>query len=363
MTDEEVSNVKDAAEIIKTYKTMYEKQKEYNANSIIQRLDPYAIKTLVLTYYVDNNFVPTNVLDTNTELSAIIGVYASHLSKDSIYANISEKVDKTVSPAYYREVITIDTESSANGVFSITVYALSQDALSQIGEILKSEIDETTSFVVDTYGDISLKLTSEVIKNTIDADMATVQQENIQKMTDITAAIKTEESAFTGNQLNYLRALVHEGHTTGTNVAKFVFIGAVLGAVLAAGLYCIKYCTSDSIKTFEEFEGRFGINAINLNSELAATKISILAKQANMKSIAVLTDSNLDVSELISFVSDVEISVVDGVTSNKNAMRDMVSYDGVVIAFKVGESSKNTIADEIRLCKDYKVSILGGVAI
>lgn len=366
MNEEEIQAVNDAAKIISSYRDMYARQKEYNKNSIYQRLDPYAIKTLVLTYYVDNHFqISYPVISENNDLIAIIQTYVSVLEQEDLYNQMSEKVDNSIAPAYYREVVTVDTEDAVNGIFSITVYAHESDVLKEIGEFIKTSLENKTNDIQEAYGSVDLTLTGEIYKDTISTEVSNSQQENLEKMTTISKAIVTEESSFSGDQLAYLKALVHEDNILKVSFVKYIATSALIGIILIVFCYVLQYLLSSTVKTKDECETILDASSLGDADDIISTRIGILAKKNSAKTIAIIANANDGISDLAnkvidSFDSDIEIKIIDSIDKS-DAVSDLASSDFAIIAVKTKKTNRKQLINEVLLCRDYGIPVFGGI--
>lgn len=362
MTQEEIDNVKDAAEIINNYRAMYKTQKEYNENSIYQNLNPYSVDALKLSYYIDNHYrVSYPVIEESNNLIPIIQAYISSFSEDAFYEDLAKAVGEEGNPTYVKELVSIDTEEKDSGVLTITIYASSNDLLVKMGDHIKAAITEKQSEIAEVYGDHDIILASESAGKIVDSLMAEAQSKNVERLTTITTNIANEEKLFTGNQLTFLKYLIHEELDEKVSIPKYVVLGLFVGFFLTVVFYSIKYVLSGTVKTENELATLLGVSyfgKIGKNDELVASKITNAASISSCNSIAVISDSNSDILQKMVKTLPNAVLVVD-IINNKDAFEEFTKYDGVVFAEKLKSSSRKKVIKNKEICSFANKKMLG----
>ncbi len=364
MTQEEIDDVKDAAEIINNYRAMYKTQKDYNENSIYQNLNPYSVDALKLSYYIDNHYkVSYPVIEESNNLIPIIQAYISSFSEDAFYEELAKAVGEEGNPTYVKELVNIDTEEKDAGVLTITIYASSNDSLVKMGDFIKAAIIEKQSEIADVYGDHDIILASESAGKIVDTRMAEAQSKNVERLTTITINIANEEKLFTGNQLTFLKYLIHEELDEKVSVPKYVILGLFVGSLLTAVFYCIKYVLSGTVKTENELArllGTSSLGEISKNVDLVTSVINNSASFNGCTSIAVISDSDSDtLQKMVKSLPNAVLAV--DIINNKEAFEKFVKCDGVVFAEKLKGSSRKRLIKNKEMCSFANKKILGFV--
>ena len=371
LTEESIRDVENAAKIITSYRTIYKTQKDYVDNSIYQNLDPYAINSIVLSYYIDNGYkVSYPIIAEQNKLIPMAQMYASVLQDDDFYENLTKELDLSIDPAYLAEIISVNIGSedssfaSDSGIFVVTVYANTDELLTSVAEYIKQALSDKTEEVVALYGNHELLLSSEVEKTVIDTVVAEKQQENLNSLTKITASIKTVEAGFSGNQLTYLRYLVHESVPEETNMLKGFIVGAMIGAVLSVLFVVFKYLFSNTIKTVNELEQLIGVASfgeLTDNNDFIVAKISNAMKNSESKKLAIVAQVENDIiKELMEQLKMEAILSIDPL-NDKNAFEALVSCDSAIFIESLRLSKFDDVVAKKSICEDSQIKILGSI--
>lgn len=372
MTKEEISDVKSAASIIGEYRVMYNSQKAYNENSIYQKLDPFDIKTATLKYYVDNDYkISYPVISETNNLIPIVQTYVSVLSKDAIYERMSSEVDSKITPLYFSEMVSVDTENlQGEGLFVVTVMADTNERLEKMVAIVKDELRGSTESIVETYGAHTLTLAFETIKSDSNSAVYDQQQLNIQKLTTITKAISDTEATFSGDQLSYLKGLIHEELQEKVSVVKFTVIGALFGFLIVACVVIFRYFISGTVKTSKEIESTYGIEVLGTigkkkdETDIINTKLGIWANKKGVKDLCLVIDGDFaDEIKGKVIVDDVNIVEVVNVENNSESLKKMAKSSAIVLVEKLNVSKTKDVLFISNYTKQYEIPIVGAVTL
>ncbi len=363
MTQEEIDNVKDAAEIINNYRSMYKVQKEYNEKSIYQNLNPYDVSTLTPSYYVDNHYkVSYPIISESNNLVPIVQTYISVFTEDSFYEGLAEFVDGVDNSTYIRELIKVNTEEKNSGVLIVTVYANTDEMLAKIGEFIKTTVADRQSEIAEVYGEHDIILASESTGKTVDTDMAEAQNKNVERLTTLATNISNEENLFSGNQLTFLKYLVHEELDEEISIVKYVVFGLFVGFVISFVVYCVKYLTSGAVKTENELATILGVTSlgkIGNDEEYTSSRISNAAFVNDCESVAIVADKHIDSLEgIVNSIKPNAVLVID-VLNDKKAFDEFVKCNGAVLVEEPKKTSRKQLRAKKRLCVSSDVKILG----
>ena len=362
MTQEEIDNVKDAAEIINNYRAMYKTQKEYNENSIYQNLNPYSVDALKLSYYIDNHYkVSYPVIEESNNLIPIIQAYISSFSEDAFYEELAKAVGEEGNPTYVKELVNINTEEKESGVLTITIYASSDDLLAKMGEYIKTSITEKQTEIAEVYGEHDLILASESAGKIVDTLMAEAQSKNVERLTTITTNIANEEKLFSGNQLTFLKYLIHEELDENIYIPKYVVFGLLIGFVVAVALYCIKYIISGDIKTEKELSALLdstSLGELKENAEFIASKINNAVVVNGCNKVAVITEKDDEALQKVLKLLPNAV-IVPNVLNDKDSFEKFAECDSAIFAEKLKSSSRKNLIKRKEMCSAANKTILG----
>ncbi len=364
MTQEEIDNVKDAAEIIGNYRTMYLAQKEYNENSIYQNLNPYSVDTLQLSYYIDNFYqVSYPVIEENNNLISIVQAYISTFSDDSLYKDVA-KENGISDPSYVKELIVFDDTNYDSGVLTIRVYAGTDEMLKIIGDFVKTTIANKEKDIEELCGPHKITLTAEAISKTVDLTMAEQQSLNVERLTKLSTNMINEEKMFSGNQLVYLRSLVHEYSISEDSVSlpKYVITGMLLGALISALYFVIAYILNGNIKT--EYDAiktlkTTSFGDYDLGADFLASKINNDAETRTCKKIAFVCKTIDENIEKLSSLVKAETICLSDILSNKKDFEMLATCDAAVFIVELQSSNRKEALKMKAMCEKVNVKVLG----
>ena len=372
MTSEEKKAVEDAAKIIQSYRTIYKSQKDYCDNSIFQNLNPYEIKSVSLYYYIDSGYkVSYPVIAEQNTVIPMIQMYSSVLKDESFYENLVKELNMGIDPTYLSEIITMSigkTEdgdfSSDSGAFEVTFYADSDELLSNVSKYVKNAFEMKTVEVKELYGEHELILSSEVNRTVIDTTVATKQQANLDTLTKLTASIKDVENSFTGNQLLYLKFLIHEEVEETTNIFKCIVIGAIVGAAALVGFYVLKYLFTSTVKTEDELNvivERDTLGKLTENVDFLALKIKNAIDKNNAKKVAVIVDEeDEDLIRITKKVNE-DIDIAVNPLNSQESFEKLVSCDAAIIVAALKSSKVDDLFSIKSICENSQINILGTI--
>lgn len=303
----EITNVKHVAGVVNEYQQMYDAQKRYNDNSIYMRLDPTAVHTATLQYYVDNHFkIEYPVMGEANNVSAIVQAYQSKLSSEELYEQIVSAYGGEVEASYFKEVIDTDITGAGNGVLKIVLYGYDDAMVHTMAECIKGVVGAAQGEIASNFTRHDISLVNESYLVQADSHIFTEQQNNIQRLTTLNDSIIRLESTLSENELAYLLTLL-DSQTVKVNMeedeteeteeteesllndeivvipasvnASFVFLGFVLGAMIVVVFYGIQYIVDNRLKTEEEIEDYFKIQNMGcLNMQEKGERSNLIDK-------------------------------------------------------------------------------------
>lgn len=392
LTDEEIEEVEDSANLIFLYREMYDNQKEYVDNSIYQNLDAYKIPTITLTYYVDNHFqISYPAIQENNNLISIVQTYINSLSRDALFLKFQEKVDDSIDAKYYNELVVANSVGQSDGIFVVNLYYKDNTGLSIMADIVKSYMDSLYDEIFKIYGDYDIKISSETIHYTVNYTMNDRQRDNLDKISYLNSEINKLENSYVDDQLNYLQLLINEDLVEEKSVVKQAAFGAIIGALLVVVFDIIKYLFTGTIKTAKSVirivgddvdtviiadtqKSRFdrwlyslkikNDNPYLISIDELANRVNSFIADNHSSKLAIINSFNNDESmdELkLAITSDVEVIFVEGIYNSINESEKIKSCDCAILIEKVYVSKEKDIMVEKRITDDFGTMVIGVV--
>ena len=413
ITEERKDELKGVGASIKQYEAIKHSQEDYLTNSIYQNLDPFATKTIVLSYYIDNGYVRQfPVLEDNKDNTVpIVQKYVSVLQSSEFFKTLAKEV-KDVEPSYYEEIIDFDLENQASGYCEIVIYGNNDKDLTRIAEIVKDTISEAKGEVEALYGAHTVKLASENKMNTVNIDIYDAQQATAGRAKTIDSEIAALKEPLSEEELSYLEneILATEDEKAEAQAKapeskldiKMVVIGALLGIFAVVVFYAIKYMFSKKLRNAMELQTVFNVpiltsiekqdeNAkltkfdrkmnhkaidtgktfddISKMVDVVATQIKIVADKNEYKKIAIITnglDSYYEgiIDTLIKETSkNIEVVNVKDILVDTKELLSMSNASAAVLVEQLSVSKYDDIQERMKLCKEYNIDIIGSIVL
>lgn len=407
------------------YRNLYERQVDYNQNSVLMRLDPNQVYSGTLRYYV--------AAGNNTEM--VSQLYQNLLADQSVIKEIGDGAGLDCDERYIKELISVgvvdngkltvnyhgaaeDGEGTYEALQSKTIsYGVvysDQETCEKMLDIIREKVASLDQECRDKYGDYVLETVFEGTQFGINAGYLTTQKNNLDMESAHLSNIIRLESAFTDDELPYYKAvyLGREGSAgnkkeSGTEegvpeegealpviqpkdtVSRWIFVGVLLAVACWAGFYLIKYLLDRHIKYAEEVQNYYGLHligryqedgktvnvierlrekAVNKNAgsycsrEYIASAINLL----DMNSLLLVGDlEDEETSGLMQFVQRLCQKAECGsmMQNDSNALELAKGKNGIILFIKKGVSTYSEIQRELEICSLQNLHVAGAVVV
>ena len=392
----------------------------YSRESIYMQLDPLNIAQTELVYRIqaedeslaqrlgtvyENIVDSVGLYDWVEQQTGIDAAYAAELI--SVNTNLEIFVNKDV------QNVGIGSDS-----LKVTVIQKDEETCGQLAAAVSSYIEQQQNLAKE-LGNHELVLLSETSGKTISTDVMDRQIDYGNQVSDLRAGIVSAKAEFTADQQQYYDLLTWEEETkeaevdqedTTTEVQpvlaspsvskKYVLLGAVLFAFVYAGILFLAYIFNSKIRVSDELQSLYHIPQIGVvvkdskkkfildkwvddlrhygkrkfdaeqSMELAFAAVKIAAVKNKLNTIC-LMGCNLEagagsVCENLKTALEKEginVTVLDNVLYNAEAMEKIEAMTGVVLVEKAGSTLYNEIANELALLKRQDIAILGCIIV
>lgn len=267
-------------ELAYQYRQLYRKQLEYNQKSIIMQLDPNAVYTGELKYYLSAGY--------DTGLVSVL--YQSILSDKDLLTELQEASGLDCEVPYIKELIDsgVSKENDAdininnlvsditNSVASVTknafvsykVVSTSEKSCEKMIQVIREKVQELDAQCQETYAGYSAVEVADAVRKVTDNSYLNQQKSNIDQLNNYLTNVQKLENALTDEEKEYYsrkylaREYVAENEEEINPVAatttepvsrvKWIFIGIILGIFVWGILECCRYLFDGSVKTSAE---------------------------------------------------------------------------------------------------------------
>lgn len=406
ITDSALANMKTANE----YQKLYEKQIEYNQNSLIMQLNPTEMYTGTLKYYISAG--------NNTDL--ISACYQNLLLDSGIFSEICERTGlecgeeyvremvwsslsgKNVAVINYNELTDEDGGAFQSEVVTYSVIYNNPETCEKILEVLQERVARLNQECQETYGEHLQEQIYEGVRLSVDTGYITRQKTNIDAENAYITNITKIENEFTEDELAYYNALytddvkeieIEETEEAGgiqvKSLIKWLLVGIILGLFCWGGYYLLRYLFDKRVKYAEEISSYYGIHLIGRYQDGEKTLKGIDRLQEQMVNKNAGDYSNKEyLASAISLLNEKTLFMVgntedEGVAglmksiqglcqkaecgnlmqNDTDALERAKDKEGVVLFVKKGTDTHPEIQRELEICRLQKLRVVGAVVV
>lgn len=415
MPEEEVKAVNKVVRLEKEYAM----QLDYLQNSLLMTMSPYEVAVARLQYWVDTNHKTNYAGITERDVTAdIVESYINRVEDGSWQKAALEAADTETETQYFGEMIGVVDDNTS---FTIIIKYSDEEQLRKMIAVLEKELEDYQDEIASVFGVHKLSLVNESVEMTVDNDIYNLQQMRKNNLLNLENNIANYKNAFNDNQKSLYAGeiIVREEDTKTTEQteteepvittpptpqvrAKYILLGAILGAFLVCMLRAMRYILSGKLKAEDNIEGYLGIaglgcieenakeakgafgkldawidslakrNFANLSKEqqlkMIASNISLYCEKGDMKHIYLNSSVNCTqekTAELVQLLTEKGIEVKEGfsILRDAKAMEDMSRADGIVFFEQAGKSRYEDLEREIKLCREHGKMVIGMVVL
>lgn len=401
------------------YREQIDTLRNYKNTSPIFTLNPYNVKCVSLTYYIDvkeDNVeeIPFGYVDTRA--NAIGNMYKRYVTADEFVIGLLGDKLNDVGTSFARELISYSADAD---VFYLEIM-LSDDmdaesTYSKADELIRSKTKDFS--VVGDYdinllvGDISYKRKTTMLEkqNEINTQITSTEKDLNSLLKDMTPA-----QVYFFEEVHRTAKDVEDEYNLEEKVAaesvslekpmirkKFAIVGAIAGAAIVFIFIFARDMFSGKLVYESDFENVYKLKKFgsidNVNSkkkfladrmlvdirngkrkalssgeklEILGTSIALTCNAKNINKVCIASSSTLAVGkenlekikEIIS-KNKITVEVVDEIYYDSNSLSVCADCGNVIIVEAVGKSLYEEITKEIYKAKEYGIDILGAVVI
>lgn len=364
---------------------------EYQANSILQKIDPYNKWVASADVFIKMDNIQqensTNIYDSDPA-DSVLKAYESAVKKGIEIQNLSK--EKGLDLKYLKELIRVIPDYQSN---MLTVTATDTDAAGaqEILDIIIKSLKNKYSDVQQNLGEHSIIVMNQNLSTKSDPDLAETQKSRIENLTSIRqnledAKTKLEELKEPGTPtiLSSI-GLLKSG-------AKYGVLGGVVGGFLACFLISVLFCLNSKVYNSDELKTRFGIiimgSFIKKREKRAFSKFDSLLDKLEGKeyitdsavyeriaaNIGIYTEKNLlilltgtakedDINritmELKERLPDLRFESAMDMNKYPETLTKLPKADGIILIETSGVSKYNMIQNELETITSIKKNVIG----
>lgn len=413
--DYEVDPDVDASmQIASRYRELYEKQLEYNTNSVIMNLDANSFYKGELKYFI--------FAGNKTDL--LCSLYESIIDKESTLKSIRKESGLGCKDQYVRELLNygIDSEmltmnngmnlsgtgqielvddAEENGiVLQYTIVAADKASCESMTNELQNIITQETEQYQGNYGSYNFQEISNSVQRSSNTDYLSKQRSATDALNSYLTTAQKLEKEFTGDDLKYYQTVYmnqildeaeeeDEAVTTFSvkDMIKYIIVGLFLTCACWGCWFFFKYLLDNHIKDSEELSRTWGMKILGVvegtkhpfwgnymildrmfNRRTADSRIYILSMIEMLQKEHVLIcgdQNNAEIQSCKEWISGEKSGTVLGdlMSRDSKTLESSKNNDGIIYVFQLGATAYSEIVKELQVCDLQKVNVLGAVII
>lgn len=383
------------------------RNEEYRRNSVLLNLDSNSFYQRDAVWYVDTHYQvsPGLSMQNPDPINSIMSAYATLFSSEDFYSYVQENIASDIDALYLRELIFTSADENTSFV-RMTVLGATEEMADEIFEAAVRYMDGHKPQISDAVSSYDVTLIEEWGYDSSDSDApesiigvgyADYIKQKQDSFNDTLTELQNSAVEIRQEMLK-LKAPASPGSSGYLKIfAKNGIIGGVLGIVLAAAYFTIRFIARDAALSEDELRRRYGVFVLasvkrfpgKSKWQKMLSKMSGDAKrsddaeeaaglaQANIASLLeadgqeggkvllVGKDSGAlsEVERLTAGKQGGQIAAGGDIMTDKNAVETLREYENVVVVERKEETSYREIGRELEKLSLLKKNVVGLIAL
>ncbi len=370
------------------YQQLYEEQADWEKESVLLNMDPYATYTGEIRYYLQLK---------ETDNAVVFQLYSTILSVNEIYENLiaASGIDCTLRAM--QQLVSLEysvlNQQERLGLFGnrvltvqvrISAIAPSLAAIQAMLDLIDAQVQETNRYVETGYGAILReRLATPCQKDSYNWRIANERKNSTDKLSEYGTKISTIGKELTENDKNYYGYVydTEKEKTESLTWVKWALIVGVVFGMLGAGWYAVIYLLDGHVKNEDELlayglhpfavvkgsEERKKPNALDrlLMPKYRYQSDDYLAEALDVldaESIVICGDlGDADIANHAQSVAEAsqKLHVAPQMVESAKTQAKAKQADGVVLFVHLWKTKRADLEQEIRICQKIGARVLG----
>ena len=405
-------------ELAYQYRQLYRKQLEYNQKSIIMQLDPNAVYTGELKYYLtagyDTGLVSVlyqSILsdkDLLTELQEASGLDCDvPYIKELIDSGVSKENDADININNLMSNLTDSVASVTKNAFvSYKVVSTSEQSCEKMIQVIREKVQELDARCQENYAGYSAVEVADSVRKVTDNSYLNQQKSNIDQLNNYLSNVQKLENALTDEEKEFYfhkyltkefvsqdedekltTAVVDEAEPV--SKVKWLVLGIFLG-ICVWGLYgCCRYLMDGSVKTTGEVQRLTHLPVIGCYQDVTVKKNKIdqaimqlqskvigkresldyigslisAMKQGNclISSESAFTETSQVVEKLKEYCS--EMQVAEYSSKSADSLNTARNIGREILVVSTGKTKRSDLERELEVCGMQNIKVSGLIVV
>ena len=397
------------------YRIMYFQQSVYHQESYIMQMNPKAVYTGVVEYYLSagdyTNLISErcqNIINDQellAELQEILGV-----KKDMQYLQELLGCSTTVN-----NTVSVAENVSPYSVVTYTVFFVDENVCAAMLEALQEKVEEEMEGYQEKYGLYDYEAISKFVEIRRIDNFASAQKTDVDSLnTYISGYTKLENELSSEDRAYYdavylpnglkeaikngltetdeLKALLEiqevqeieevQSQRSVKMMVKWILLGIILMIVIVSGSCVLKYLFNRNVKSARELQNVYGLRLLG-NVVLSEEKKNVIDRWIGRmaEKCQIPADAPEYVSHMIALmglkniiacgsVHDVKVQQIfqgmvfeDFIHQSQSALQKAKESDGIILMVEKGKTCYQEVRRELEICDLHGVTVLGAIVI
>lgn len=280
LEEREIVEVRSAFQTYQDAIYTYDAAMEYQANSVKMHLNPNAVPTLNISYYIDNHYeMSYPIINKANNINAICSAISDVIEGEETCRIISEKLGWNKENQYISELIS---SWSADGILHVTILASEQEDCEEMRDVISDMLESQLGDLRETFGDFDVVFLEERFDICVNNALQTEQTNQTAYMDSAKNIYKNAGSSLSSTQKKSFDALVElfeirdkyfveqidnvdeltEMPQADYFQPKYIVMGMFLGIIILGAWIFVKYLLSIKLHVADDLTNVYGIDVL-----------------------------------------------------------------------------------------------------
>lgn len=280
LEEREIVEVRTAFQTYQDAVYSYDAALKYQEDSIKMHLNPNAVPTLNVSFYVDNHYEASYpVIDKANNIDAICNAISDAIRGEETCGKISERLGWNKENKYVSELVS---SWSSNGILHVTLLASSREECEEMRDVVSEVIGEQPTNLQETFGDFDVVLLEESFDISVNNDLQSIQASQKAYTDNVKNTYENAGSSLNPKQRKSYDVLVElfeirdkyfveqrdevdellEMPEPDYFQLRYIVVGAFAGIVLLAAWVVVKYLSSTKLHVADDMESVYGVDVL-----------------------------------------------------------------------------------------------------
>lgn len=378
----------------------------------MMNIDPFDEKTVTLQYFIDN--------ENDEKSSDLIFAYRNYVLNGQLGKDVVENLNLDTKPEYITELFQF--ESSDESSFFVVIRHSDEEECAAIADEVKNLLNQYKTIVGSKVGEHQLTILSDDKATVVDDELDQIQREDQTYVESLKISLSGLRSSLTDttttvlNNWDEILRLEAEGdenveqeenqvaQPTQALVSvngKYVLMGGLIGFFFATALLVLIYILSGKLRNKEEMNDlqvtnlgsvslkkyrkglggcvdkmldrakRVGCKMLSKEQQILylVSNIQLACERASIHKVCIVSTEKCDNEELLNILKSelekvsIELIYCSDVNYSSEALVSLSQCGNAIIMEEQQKSYYKEIRNEIGLCKENKINILGSILV